>query len=1331
MRKAGLLKCIVLMLALFTVMSLNVTAAERYTIYNNKNVTFSPDGRAWTTDAGNVKYTWYPQGTTVNTGLTSSLPSLKKGEHYYRWERSGTVPVGKWIVKHTSAMCIHNIYPYEDTYHGVLFSRNNCFGAYNSGWIGYCADCGEEINSMYIYMEQSTAESIHFLEMRNDIFYYYLCPRCNNLEQARVMRTHMCKDVSANQYKVIYHDNTEGDYQGYMPDSFHMYDNAEEYEGKMVTPVTHLTKNTYFRLGYEFVGWNTMPDGSGKSFEDGAEIINLSAADWNTPETWTDSDKGVVTLYAQWNPSRSTLYVDPAGGLFQGTSEITAFEGTYGTVITIDDHQVTPPFGHTVSFEVNGGKSVEDIRGGQHFSGWNRSVPFWGRFVGGEYHFLAANGGEDKITAYYEADTVILPQTEKAGYSFGGWYYDNGFSLPAGAPGDSIVPTEDITLYAQWVELVLFSEDNYTANEGRGAVDLNWTQSDSNNKSYALYQSMDGEKWERINTIDDIGSSNSINMDFNYTGTSVEYTIPYTGIYTLTAQGAQGGNYGSYSGGAGGSATGRFWLTQGEVLTCTVGGTDGFNGGGASTAYGNGGGYTVFSSDKKGVLLIAGGGGGASQNGNGGIGGSVDSLVSDSEGEQGMAGGGGGALGGSAGEAVIHHHTGNPSKYGGCYTISSRCQGKTFTERKTVTGKYNGCDYIGADGQWHNDGYCVQCGSYVCSLHNIYEYRYTCNTCGASYKDSHPSVCTQMLGYSTGCGYTEEQVISSYPAYGGSSYVNTEYAYSYEKQAGVRAGNGFGSIQSVQVGFVEGQFLEGVTATDLASPNAVSGKVVMESQGAGSVKLIWNIPRDNGTKYYHVAESFLLGYETPLSRSNITVNTLTSGVAGYYYLLDENPLTTVNEKNGKYTVEPEGTVDFSQGEQRKYLHVVAVDRAGNLSDTTHIPVDSGTVAWKLRTRKLELESGNNIYQAGENVWYVKSDGVTPFSLKYEAYMEGMASADYQLNYVIFENQAEETASQNIIFVPSEEAFDKDISLKAADLTFSQQAKPFLQIYSYTAINRSDGGRELSAMQKFVLGPELSGTRFVVLPIAGAELNGSVVYSDHEDDEKNGIALIADGEAPQIIGLEPLENREFIDRRDGDLTLMVTAVDELSGLREWYVSVVNTDNAVEKVYRPDSGGTVRIEITADEPLFSGDFAVTAFAVDNVGNVAEVSYGTTEFSLETHIERILEPHEPIFKKGESGILFISVWGYADRVEVEFPPQMTEENPELNRVFDYSDSPMYLQKETIQFMIPLRIPENESYEITVRAYKQGKRLEDHPEVSVVQVNGTVLDQFRTRLR
>ena len=49
----------------------------------------------------------------------------------------------------------------------------------------------------------------------------------------------------------------------------------------------------------------------------------------------------------------------------------------------------------------------------------------------------------------------------------------------------------------------------------------------------------------------------------------------------------------------------------------------------------------------------------------------------------------------------------------------------------------------------------------------------------------------------------------------------------------------------------------------------------------------------------------------------------------------------------------------------------------------------------------------------------------------------------------------------------------------------------------------------------------------------------------------------------------------------------------------------------------------------------------------------------------------------------------------------------------------------------MIPLDTPAKESYVITVRAYKGDKQLEDYPSLSTIEVNGSVLDEIRTRLR
>ena len=67
---------------------------------------------------------------------------------------------------------------------------------------------------------------------------------------------------------------------------------------------------TFERAGYSFTGWNTEPDGSGASFEDGEPVTNL-----------TLQDKATVTLYAQW---KQNLHL-PATGSKTLTNSILSF----------------------------------------------------------------------------------------------------------------------------------------------------------------------------------------------------------------------------------------------------------------------------------------------------------------------------------------------------------------------------------------------------------------------------------------------------------------------------------------------------------------------------------------------------------------------------------------------------------------------------------------------------------------------------------------------------------------------------------------------------------------------------------------------------------------------------------------------------------------------------------------------------------------------------------------------------------------------------------------------------------------------------------------------
>ena len=102
--------------------------------------------------------------------------------------------------------------------------------------------------------------------------------------------------------------------------------------------------------------------------------------------------------------------------------------------------------------------------------------------------------------------------------------------------------------------------------------------------------------------------------NFNFSGSIVQWTNPSTGIYQISAYGAQGGvQSGFSSGGKGAHISGGFTLTEGEVLSILVGGlgqsgvvfSPPLNG---QNMGGGGGSFVVNSSTNP--LVVAGGGGG-------------------------------------------------------------------------------------------------------------------------------------------------------------------------------------------------------------------------------------------------------------------------------------------------------------------------------------------------------------------------------------------------------------------------------------------------------------------------------------------------------------------------------------------------------------------------------------------------------------------------------------------------------------------------------------------------------------------------------------------------
>ncbi len=1361
MKKKGKL-AIRLLLALFCVLGVFLgmpqDVVQAGTLAESPYVRFSPDGFAWTTVEG-LPYTdyyynyvragtspeyWYPAGTRVETGIGSSLRDLRTGEHYYAFDRMGEVPVKYWEVVHSQGKCIHDCE--DESWHGVPNHPEHCNKAYYSGWFAYCADCGEQLSVALVYMSRNAAASITSLNM--DYGYYYVCPINGHIENTYGDLRHDCKAISYNQYKVKYNVNTTNLFYGEMADSFHMYNNATEYRGQRITPITRLSQNVYQRTGYTFMGWNTRADGSGTSYADGAEILNLSVYDCDK-----DPERGTVTLYAQWAPSNSTLRINPAGGSYNGNSGITVVNKGYGSTYLADPNKLTCPQSFTVSFNTAGGNALAPQKATTHFNNWVQSNPFHGRFKDNMYAFVGRNGDVDTLTASYEADPIILPTPTRPGHSFGGWFEDGACTKPVGFGGDAYSPKSNVTLHAKWVELVLWSYDNYTANSRKGAVDLKWSQPDTQAKSYKLYESKDGQNFSLLYGAEETTTRNNTEKDFAFRGASETYTVPYSGFYTITAQGAQGKAYSDKSGGKGGQVTAKVYLTAGERLTVTVGGQNGYNGGGSATAYANGGGATTIQSNLKGTLVIAGGGGGASMAGNGGAGGSSTSNVSTSAGQSGPAGGGGGYQGGTAGIYVTHTHTDTclHQHRDDCYGYVS-C-GSTEFDRNDRHVKSYRCDRDTSGNVIYGDRCGGSCSSY-CSHdgrtgHCVWDTKYICKACNTEYTNN-PGFCTSNGRYTLICGkestyicgYSQGQMISSTIAYGGSNYVNATYAISSQKTAGVRNGNGAVSIKAEAVGFMEDMRLNGVAAPDRAAPDKINEDTVMIT-GAGekAVLVTFQAPEDNGTRYWYKTESYRKGTETKLSTSNVTSNMLTTGVAGYYYIVDANPLRTVTAENAqnKELLLTTASVRVLMKQNKEYLHLAAVDGAGNVGATLHIEINAHIVSFKVSTDKIavtDLINGKDyqsIYPAGQDAYYVRADEKTPFRMSFKSYLHGEARRDYQVDYQMFDVSmvALEKQQRYITRLPYSVPLENTNLLQVSSFVRQATGSIILSDAMNTEAHRERNAKDNYFSQAFTIKKEWHGQRMLVVPVAAATDAAGVRYSEWNEDVLHGVTLIADGKAPVVSGTEVLVGLDNINRREEDVVLNLHAGDDLSGLREFVVYITNKDSGTNKDFRCDRFGNITIDITKRDSFFNGELIIEILAIDNVGNTTSLVYGATEFELEAKVSRILEPHEPIFKCGESGILEINAWGYVDKVEVEFPRDILEKNPDLNKTYIYYPNAMYVQQEKLQFMIPLDTPESNNYMITVRAYKGDKKLEEYPVFGTIKVEGSVVDELRTRLR
>lgn len=168
------------------------------------------------------------------------------------------------------------------------------------------------------------------------------------------------------------------------------------------------------------------------------------------------------------------------------------------------------------------------------------------------------------------------------------------------------------------------------------------------------------------------------------------------------------------------------------------------------------------------------------------------------------------------------------------------------------------------------------------------------------------------------------------------------------------AWKGYGGYAKItlEATFIDGTAAHGVKAPDRARPDMPTNGRHTETK-TNSIVMAWDIPKDNGTTYYHKAESRLVSNIFNITNtSNVTADTITSGLAGYRYYIDNNPTGTVGSGNAFTGT---NSLEITRG-AGKYLHVAAVDRAGNISGTLNVKIP-----WQIVTHYLPNDLSVNVY----------------------------------------------------------------------------------------------------------------------------------------------------------------------------------------------------------------------------------------------------------------------------------------------------------------------------------------------------------------------------------
>ena len=230
----------------------------------------------------------------------------------------------------------------------------------------------------------------------------------------------------------------------------------EVYEKLVEGDVLPAFEGSTDREGYVFKGWNTDLDGNGTAYVPGTDVM----------------PNGNLVLYAQWKKLHTVSFDASGAGGEMAALEIE--DGESGIVpengFDIPEKKAfkgwnTDPDGNGTAYAP--GDEITPTEDVVLYAQWMKlhTVSFDAGGACGEMDALEIEDGESGIVPENGFDT---PEKK----IFKGWNTDPEGNGTAYAPGDEITPTEDVVLYAQWLNIYTVSFDASGAGGEMAALEI-------------------------------------------------------------------------------------------------------------------------------------------------------------------------------------------------------------------------------------------------------------------------------------------------------------------------------------------------------------------------------------------------------------------------------------------------------------------------------------------------------------------------------------------------------------------------------------------------------------------------------------------------------------------------------------------------------------------------------------------------------------------------------------------------------------------------------------------------------------------------------------------